>query len=589
MDQVTQVREKIDIVSLISEYLPVKKMGRNFKTNCPFHNEKTPSFVISPERQIWHCFGCQKGGDAFAFLMEYESLEFPEALRILAKKAGIEIKQTQVQMGAASKKEKIYALNSLALEFYHYLLTKHNIGKKALDYLTEKRKIRQAVVNTFMLGFSPNAGDALVNYLITKKKYKKEDLIEAGLAKFWGRDLVDFFKGRLMFPLFDHRGNVVGFSGRLLTDANESKYINTRETFVYQKTNHFFGINIAKDEIKKEQRAIIVEGEFDVISSFQEGIKNVIAVKGSALTENQVNLLSRFTKKISLCFDMDKAGQDAVKRSLQVLEKKGFTTTVILTPDGKDPDEAIKNDPISFKKALKEELGIYDYLLGKTISSFDKKTIDGKRKISDEVLPFFVGIENEIVKEFYLKKLSRELDISFESVLRELEKIKNKEIVKKDIKQIQKQKKEREDILEEYFLALIVQFDKPNLIFEKIPDFFQAYAFRTPSYKKILDKLILYIKGKDSFDVAAFSKILPEELVSSFDTCFLLPVAKFENDKKYLEELEKTARELRILELKSKIKDLSEKIKLKEKQGEEIELESLREEFSSALLSLNKL
>ncbi len=305
MDEVAQIRERVDIVSFISEYVPLRKMGRNFKAICPFHNEKTPSFVVSPERQIWHCFGgCGKGGDVYTFLMEYENLEFVEALRILAKRTGIALAESSFQTGLSSKKEIIYKLNKLALDFYHYVLTRHSAGGKALSYLTEKRKMDKRLIETFMIGFSPKDGIDLSNYLINKKKYKKEDLIEAGLAYYSG-GLKDFFRGRVMFPLFDHRDNVVGFSGRAIEDppaGGGGKYINTRDTIVYHKGSMFFGLNSAKDNIKKMDKAIIVEGELDVISCFSIGATNVVAVKGTALTENQVALISRFTNNICLCF-----------------------------------------------------------------------------------------------------------------------------------------------------------------------------------------------------------------------------------------------------------------------------------------------
>ena len=217
MDEVARIREKIDIVSLISEYIPLKKAGRNFKTTCPFHNEKTPSFVVSPERQIWHCFGCGKGGDCYTFLMDYENLEFLEALRILAKKAGIELSETDFVKKDTSKKEKIYSINKIASEFYHYVLTKHNAGKKALEYLTKVRGTDPRLIETFTIGFSPNKGDVLSKYLIEKKKYNTQDLIDAGLSFTRPGRIVDFFRGRLMFPLYDHRDNIVAFSGRVLS------------------------------------------------------------------------------------------------------------------------------------------------------------------------------------------------------------------------------------------------------------------------------------------------------------------------------------------------------------------------------------
>lgn len=588
MDQVAQVREKTDIVALISEYIPLKKMGRNFKALCPFHSEKTPSFVVSPERQIWHCFGCNLGGDCFTFLMNYENLEFPEALRILAKKAGVELAQFRFEKGVSSEKEILYALNHLAAEFYHYLLTKHNVGKAALLYLTQKRGVLLPLITTFKLGFAPRIGNALSNFLLKKKGYKKEDLLKAGLAFQRGSDVFDFFQGRIMFPLFDHRDNVVGFSGRSLSDGVPSKYINTKETLVYQKGSHFFGLNISKEEIKKESRAIIVEGEFDVISLFQGGIRNAVAVKGSGLTENQANLISRFAQKASLCFDQDLAGQEAIKRSLPFLEQKGLTTTVIETPDAKDPDEAIRKNEAAFKKALRNDAGVYDFLLAKLKRLYDPKTADGKRKISEELLVFLSEIQNEIVKEHYLKKLSLELDVSYESVLRQVEKIKSKKEEKINSKSSAGLSRTREEVLEEYLLALILQTEEVLGIFTKAKDILAGFELSVPSHQRIFERLTLHFDKSKSFNGKLFAKTLPQELLSSFDTCFLFPLPKFSTSDRYQEEVEKIVNELRTLYLKSKIRLISERIKSHEKEGRREELETLKKEFSRLVSSLSK-
>lgn len=588
MDQVAQVREKIDLVSLIQEYIPLKKAGRNFKAVCPFHNEKTPSFVISPERQIWHCFGCQKGGDCFTFLMEYEKLEFPEALRALAKKAGVELKESFFQTGLSSKKDKIYSLNRLALDFYHYVLTKHNAGKKALSYLVNTRKIDNKLIETFALGFSPKEGNALSNFLVQKKKYQKGDLIEAGISFEYRGQLMDFFRNRIMFPLFDHRNNIVGFSGRVIDASIEGgKYINTRETLIYHKGGMFFGLNTAKEEIKKLDKVIVTEGEFDVISMFSQGYKNAIAIKGTALTEDQASLLARFTKNIALCLDQDIAGSEATKRSFLVLEEKGFITTVVLTPNGKDPDEAIKNDPVSFKKALKNDISIYDYFFNNAFVSFDKETASGTRKITEELLPIFMHIGNEIVKEHFLKKLAKELNTSYESLLREIEKIGKKEISKDEIIIPSKDRRERTEILEEYLLALIIQSQNSAEIFEYAKESLKDYEFRTSSVEKIMEFLNIYFKTHKQFDVKQFSNILPQELLKTFDLCFLLPMPKLLEEGKYQAEAEKAAKELRSLFLKDKIKFLSQDLKNKEKDKKPEEIKKLEEELSGLIRLLS--
>ena len=587
MDQATEVREKIDIVSLISEYLPLKKAGRNFKTNCPFHNENTPSLVISPERQIWHCFGCNKGGDAFTFLMEYENMEFPEALRALAKKAGITIKETAFRKEEYSEKEKIFTINNQALKFYHYILTEHKIGKAALVYLLEKRKINKGIIDTFELGFAPGNGSALSDYLIKKKGYKDRDLLMAGISFERGGRVYDFFRSRIIFPLFDHRGNVTGFSARALSDDNQPKYLNTKETAVYHKGSMFFGLNGAKEEIKQKQDAIIVEGEFDMISLFMEGVKNVVAIKGTALTENQVNLLARFTPKVTLCLDQDNAGFEATRRSLEVIEKKGLTTAIIVATEGKDPDEAIKKNPAAFKKAIKENIGVYDYLTEKFVSETNKDTAQGKKDITDNLLPLFGNIANEVVKEHYLKKLSSILDISLESLLKEVEKLKKKDLEDKIVIP-KKDKRTRREILEEYLLSLIIQNENPKNVIEDNKKILLEYKFETSSLQKLLESLMAVFAKKEKLDLKEFSKSLSSELIQAFDICYLFPLPKFLEDDKYEEEIKKVSKELFTLFLKDKINALSVRIKAKEQTKEAEEMDELEKELTELVSLLPK-
>lgn len=588
MDEVARIREKIDIASLISEYIPLKKAGRNFKAVCPFHNEKTPSFVVSPERQIWHCFGCGKGGDCYTFLMDYENLEFLEALRILAKKTGIELLETDFVKQDTSKKEKIYSINKIASDFYHYILTKHNAGKKALEYLTKVRKIDPRLIETFLIGFSPTQGDILSKYLIEKKKYKIQDLIEAGLSFTRPGRIVDFFRGRLMFPLFDHRDNIVAFSGRVLQDDRaESKYVNTRDTLVYHKGSMFFGLNLAKEEIKQKERAIIVEGEFDVISCYSRGIKNVVAIKGTALTENQVSLISRFSQKVTLCLDRDEAGFEAIKRSLEALEKKGLTTTVVDLGEYKDPDEAIKKDPIFFKNAVNHDIGVYDFLISSFLKKYNKETAEGKKKITQNLLPFITHIDNEIIKEHYLKTLAKELDASLETLQKEMDKVGKKEPDNLSFAGSKKDKRGRKEILEEYLLSLILQSESVDAHFKFSSEALEDYEFELPSYKKIFENLKSYFKNNQNFSIKLFAKVLPKETIVVFDTCYILPLPKFEEKDKYTKELEKVAKELKVSDLKNKIKIIAQIINKKEKDNQETQ--GLQRQLSGLLKILQSL
>lgn len=580
MDQAGQIREKLDLVSFISEYIPLKKAGANFKSNCPFHQENTPSFVVSPERQIWHCFGCGKGGDAFSFIMEYENIEFPEALRTLAQKTGVTLVESSYQKGVYSQKEKIYKLNSQAAKFYNFLLTNHKIGKEALEYLIEKRGLNKALINTYSLGFSPS-DNSLSRYLLNKKGYKKEDLIEAGLSFLRNGQVTDFFRGRIMFPLTDHRGNIVGFSGRALSDSEPSKYINTKETAVYHKGSLFFGLDSAKEEIKKEG-AIVVEGEFDVLSAFKEGIKNIVAIKGTALTESQANLLSRFTKKVTLSLDQDDAGFEATKRSLTALEKSGMTINIAMLSE-KDPDEQIKKSPAIFKKAVKEAAGIYDFLISKVVSSNDTKTAEGIKNITGALIPFISEISNEIVKEHYIKELAKKLDTSSQSLLKEMEKLESaRKTTSAPAQPVQTEKKDRREILEQYLLATILQDENPKERLENEKKFFAKYDFDNPALGKIVKNLGAYFEKKTKFDSGQFANFLPEEILPAFDACFLFPIPKFENEEALIKEIEKVKQELFSLGIKSKREVLSKKIIEEKDKSKQKKLQKELNELNSS-------
>ena len=579
MDEVAQIREKIDIVSFIAEFITLKKAGRNFKANCPFHNEKTPSFMVNPERQIWHCFGCSKGGDIYSFLMEYERLEFPEALRMLAKRTGIALPERPSQIAKSSKKEKIYQINNLAREFYHYVLTKHSAGEKARIYL-EERGVTPKIIQTFMLGFAPFTGNALTKYLIEKKLFPRQDLIDAGLAIQYTERVRDFFRGRLIFPLVDHRDNVVGFSGRVLDkNATTAKYINTRETLAYHKGDHVFGLNITKDAIRKANQVIVCEGEFDVISCFHNGISNVVGVKGTALTENQVNLLARYAAKITFCFDGDKAGQEAIKRSLLVVEKKGLMPTVIEITGGKDPDEALRLEPGLFKKAVREDTGVYDYLLAKAVAAADPETAQGKKQIADELLPLIAGIKNEIIKEHYLRKIASLLETSYDSIMKEAQHqtIKEQKVAVNTISAI---KRPKEEVMEEYLLSLIIQSDDPKAITRIASARLSGYLPKERACQKILHHLLDHFAIGDTFDGQKFTHSLPTELITSYDTSLLYPLSHFEDRQKLLSEVEKAAASLRTSYIHQKMKQIAKEIKAKEQEGLEKEINELKKEYS---------
>ncbi len=587
MNERDTIKDKIDIVFLLSEYIKLQKSGRNFKALCPFHGEKTPSLMISPERQIWHCFGCGKGGDIFTFLMEYEHMDFPEALRLLAKKAGVTLATTSFTTGVSSKKELLYKINGIASEYYHYVLTKHQAGEKAREYL-KKRGLSEKIIQTFQLGFAPMSGHDLLNYLLKKKKCRAEDILAAGLFIERQGRLFDFFRDRVMFPLIDSRDNVLGFAGRILhADMNAPKYINTRETLIYHKGEHVYGFNITKEAIRKANQVIIVEGEFDAISCFQNGIANVVAVKGTALTESQVSLLSRFTAKVTFCFDGDKAGQEAIKRSLTIVEKKGVSATVIEIPNGKDPDEALHKDEVSFKKAIKEESDVYDYILKKLLKTYDPHSVEGKKKISEEFLPFLSHIQNEIIKEHYLKRLSQELDVSRESIVLEMERFVKREKTT-TLQVLPKVKRPRDELLEKYILSLIVQSEIPKTIIDEVALLLTEIMPKERAFQKLLYALFDWFSQLEEKNMTQFVSTLPKEFLEAYDTCLLLPLPMFEDEQKLLSEATRSALQLKELYIKQKIKTLAGEIKVKEQQQEEIELTKLRQQYQELVSTLGR-
>lgn len=584
MDEIEQVKAKTDIVELIGQYVKLSKAGRNFKGLCPFHNEKSPSFVISPERQIWHCFGCNKGGDAISFVEEYDRIDFAEALKFLAQKAGVTLSGPVHKTEREKKKDALYELNHLAQQFYSYLLTEHKVGKKALAYLTDERKLPLALIKKFGIGYAPTGENMLAQYLNKKKKYSLEDIIDAGLASS-GRVVTDFFRGRVVFPIHDVRGNIIAFSGRGLDDQTFPKYVNTRETKLYRKSESLYGIFFAKEEIRTQKHAILVEGEFDVLTSFREGISNIVAVKGTALTLEQIKLLKRFTEKISFCFDTDPAGTAAQRRSIQLIEQEKIATTVILPPEGKDPDELLNSDPALFKKAIKNDINIYEYIIQTAFKSNNKETAEGKKKILEDTLPYLAAIENEVVKEHHLRKLAEQLDTSFESVMKQSQKILKPQKNFDEPEQVKKAQP-RNESLACYMVAILVQAPQPFEAITRVKVAFDGIPLNENAYLKVLKQLLTY--DALEFNIQNFAKELPAELYAAFDTCFLLPLPEIPDPKDYAKEVNLAALDLRNLILKERIQTLVKGIGEQEENNNQAELEKLQTEFSTLTALLNR-
>lgn len=557
---VEEVKKRIDIVNFISGFIDLKKSGRNFKALCPFHQEKTPSFIVSPERQIWHCFGaCQEGGDVIKFLMKWENITFYEALKELAEKVGIKLKRFNFEDKAWKKKEKLFTINSLANEFYHYLLTKHEVGKKALDYL-KNRKVNRKIIDSFSLGYSPSSWDSLLKFL-KKKGFQEEEIYEAGLlVKSEKGGFYDRFRKRLIFPIRDHRGNILGFSGRVLEKEGEAKYINTPETPIYHKRETLFGINLAKEAIKKNGRAILVEGEFDMISCFREGIANTVAIKGSAVTKEQLMFLKRYANQIILSLDADAAGEETTKRTIANAEKLDLDILVASFEFAKDPDEALRKNPLAFKKAIKESVSIYDFIINLSVRKNKGQDAISKKNIGNETIPFIAEIKNPIVQSHYLKKLAEILEIDVQAVRRLMRKIEKQKKRHRIAFQKKTTEKDRYHLLQTYILSLIFQSDRPKKLFQKIFALLEEKDFSQQSYQRLLRAFVDFQERVSKTELKGpgwrekFSLYLPKELVPVFDQVVLFDVAIFDED--FLEKkLERVVLEFKKLSLKKRIKE----------------------------------
>lgn len=535
-NQIEEVKSKTDIVSLISEYIEVKKAGRNYKANCPFHGEKTPSFMISPELQMYKCFGCAEHGDVFTFLEKHEGMEFSEALKYLADKAGVKLVSFKPE--ATSEREKIIEINKSALNFYEYVLNSHPQGKKVLDYLTKDRGLNLETIKQFKIGYSPESFNALPDYLIKKKKFVSNDLTKAGLLV--GRG-IDRFRGRVIFPLFDHRNNVIGFAGRILPWAKHdiAKYINSPDTEAYHKSKVLYGMNVAKSVIRDKGYAVIVEGELDMISSYQAGIRNVIAIKGSALTEDQVRLIGRFASRIVLCLDADLAGNEAAKRGAIMAIDLGFEVKVATLVGAKDPDEIARTNPEGYLKNIEEAVSLWDFLIDQVFNKYDSGTGDGKAKISKEIAPLLAKINDKIVEAFYVEAVARRLSVPVEAVVAEVTKVKKKTDQTENILTTQKQEKPRRQLLEEKLLVNSIS----NV--DTIP----SELITSDFIKKIINHV-----GKKGFP-------LPEELQEGYAEMVL------ENSEE--ESVEKVIKELTIADTKEKLHELGQRIK-KDEGNEEL-------------------
>ena len=421
---ITQVLDRCDIVEVVSSYIPLKRAGRNFKACCPFHHEKTPSFVVNPDKQIYHCFGCGVGGNVISFVMQQEHVEFPEAMRMMAVKVGIVIPETSADEETLSLKEILYKANDLSAQFFHdTLVTSSEVGH-IIKYLKD-RGINLDTVKKFKLGFAQEKWDSLLTHL-KGKNVALSAMEKAGLiVPKENRDgYYDRFRDRIIFPIFDIKARCIAFGARATKETATAKYINSPETPLYTKGNHLYGFHITKDAVRAKDFVIVVEGYVDFIIPFQAGVDNIVASSGTALTTEQIRLLRRYTQNIVMLFDADAAGENAMVRSLDLLIEEGMNVKVATLAAGEDPDSFVRKFGVEqFNERITQALSLFDYKVKILMSRHSHKTPEGKAKISGEMLTTINRFQNAVVKFSYVKQLAHVLAVPEEALQIELQKI----------------------------------------------------------------------------------------------------------------------------------------------------------------------
>jgi len=592
-NQVEQIKQKLNIVDVINRYVPLKKRGRNHIACCPFHGEKTPSFTVSEELQIFKCFGCGKSGDIFTFLQEYERIDFREALTELAAQAGIILKKTEFTSAQDKQKSLLLDINSHLAKFYHYMLSTHPLGKSALDYLTN-RGVSSVSINQFGLGFSPENPQIAINYLI-KKGYKTSDLIATGTfgQSQYNRRLYDRFQGRLVFPLSDYRGRILGFSGRLLPTSknqNSGKYINSPETEIYHKSRHLFGLNLSKDSIRSQNSVLVVEGEFDLISPFQFGITNIVAIKGTAFTEEQLQLLRRYTDTLILALDSDFAGSNAARKSIELADSMEFDIKVLILSDKyKDPDEAVRGDLEFFKSQISQAVPIWDFIIQSQLKLNNPDTIKGKKEILTVVLPFLVKIKNSVIRSDYFQKLANEIGSDLDAVIEESKKYISTTAATPVINQTSPaaespspDSSSKTVKFEEQLLNLIIGAKNPVKLAAKLAP--QLSRFQDQRFHTIAQTLL----NSSQFNPQTFADTIPAEIRPLFQSIYLDTTVNPLESHTRLREVKKTVALLDNLYLKDRLNSLSAQIAQYESDPDNPKLAAAETEYNQLLSQLSQ-
>ena len=540
---VEEIKAKIEIVPLISEYVQVKKTGASFMAKCPFHGEKTASMHVSPDKQMWYCHGCGEGGDIFGFIMRIEGLDFKEALRHLARKAGVTLSAEDAK--ASTERQTLIAANTMAAKYWHQVLLKAPQAEVARQYVA-KRGLSQETLEDFLIGFSPDSWDATLNVL-KERQFTEEQLQKAGLVtkSEKTKGFFDRFRGRLMFPIRDAQGNVVGFTARVMPGPDgkdpkdEAKYINTTETPVYSKSRILYGLDLARRDMKKLDLAVVVEGNMDVIASHQAGVKNVVGSSGTSFTEEQLKMIKRFASRLTLSFDNDSAGEIAARRSIDAAVAAGFAVRILRIPEGagKDPDDCIRKDPAIWQKAIADAIPFMEWYLALIRERTDFKNPDATREASQSFLREVAKLQAPVERSHWIRASAELFNTPESALFEEVQRLVGKPVAAQPsrgavspatatpVKKLVQ--KTRDQIVSQHILALIFQYPMlaqaafnaltPEMISEDFRELYRDFAVAyDDSRQRGLEpgpyrQTLLRAENREAADRVAFLELLAEK------------------------------------------------------------------------------
>lgn len=556
-----QILSRIDIVELISEYIPLKKAGVNFKGLCPFHNEKTPSFVVSAEKQIFHCFGCQAGGDIFSFVMKHDNLTFPEALRLFADKCGVAMpEKSYAATQERNKSHSIKEINRVASDYYHHCLMNNSDAAHARKYLI-LRNYNDDVIKQCQLGYAGIGGRNLLDYLL-KKGFAQQMLAESGLFSVnQGGGLTDLFKGRLMFPICNARDEVIAFGGRVLNDGLP-KYLNSPETPIFRKREELYGLNNAKRAISQADSVLVVEGYFDQIRLFEKGFCNVVATLGTALTSAHARTIRRYTKNIKVLFDSDAAGIAAALRGVEVVVSEGLNVQVLTLPGSKDPDEFLcEHTPEAFASLLERSCkDFFDFKFDLLLKKYNKDVVSELASIVSEMLDLIGMVDNQVMVDKYMQKLARKVNVSEHALQAELKKKAGKSsartVVKKPevvpVPQAAKTEYPDEQALVSVLASAPYLWAQVKKLGVETGDFQDVYA------REIVPVLDAYDSASDEGDFNSVLYAAVSEETKTFLSRVLLKTEEIDNEVRFVND---RVREIKVRQKKDMCRQLEQELR----------------------------